>query len=89
MRALRARAKSVPPTTADHSERRETVGIVVVLLWNHGDLDDAVRLEVHDERNGARFVLHPATDEPRPGSFTTGRRWSVSDPPWRLDRSVM
>jgi hypothetical protein len=48
-----------------------------------------VRLDVHDERDGARFVLHPATDEQRSGRLTTRSRWSVSDRPWRLDRSVM
>jgi hypothetical protein len=92
MFALRDATKSVPhggaetaQTATDPSGRREVVGIVVVFLWNRGDLDDAVRIEVHDERAGARFVRPLAIDEERPRPLTTRPRWSVSDLPWRLD----
>jgi hypothetical protein len=92
MLAARDTTKSVPhgaperaPTAADPSGRREVVGIVVVLLWDPGDLNDAVRTEVDDERDGAGFVRHPAIDEERPRPLNTRPRWSVSDLPWRLD----
>jgi hypothetical protein len=89
---LRDTSKSVPhgaperpPSAADPSGRGEVVGIVVVVLWNRGDLNYAVRIEAYDERDGAGSVLHPATDEERRRRLTTRPRWSVSDLPWRLD----
>jgi hypothetical protein len=48
-------------STADHFGHRESNGIVVDLFWNHGRLEDAFRVEVADEREGTRLVLHPAT----------------------------
>jgi hypothetical protein len=48
-------------TAADHFGHRETGGIVVDLFWNCSDLNDEFRVEVEDERDGARFVLHPTT----------------------------
>ena len=48
-------------STRDHFGHRESSGVVVDLFWNHGLLEDEFRVEVVDERGGARFVLHPAT----------------------------
>jgi hypothetical protein len=45
-------------TGADHFGHRESSGIIVDLLW---DLRDEFRVEVEDEREGTRFVLHPRT----------------------------
>jgi hypothetical protein len=47
--------------TADHFGHRESGGVVVDLYWNRGTPEDEFRVEVVDEREGARFVLHPAT----------------------------
>jgi hypothetical protein len=48
-------------STADHFGHRESNGIVVDLFWNHGRLEDEFLVEVADEREGTRLVLHPAT----------------------------
>jgi hypothetical protein len=48
-------------SSADHFGHRETDGVVVDLFWSHGLLEDEFRVEVVDEREGARFVLHPLT----------------------------
>jgi hypothetical protein len=48
-------------STSDHFGHRETNGVVVDLFWNRGLLEDEFRVEVVDERDGARFVLHPMT----------------------------
>jgi hypothetical protein len=48
-------------TAADHFGHRETGGLVVDLFWNHGSLKEEFRVEVEDEREGARFVFHPRT----------------------------
>jgi hypothetical protein len=48
-------------TTADHFGHRETGGIVVDLFWSRSDVRDDFRVVVEDEREGARFVLHPPT----------------------------
>src|SRR6266568_457450 len=48
-------------STAEHFGHRESKGIVVDLFWNHGRLEDEFRVEVADEREGTRLVLHPAT----------------------------
>jgi hypothetical protein len=44
-----------------HFGHRESAGIVVDLFWERGGLDGEFRVEVEDRRQGARFVLHPAT----------------------------
>ena len=48
-------------TAADHFGHRETDGIVVDLFWTRRNLKDEFRVEVEDEREGTRFVLHPRT----------------------------
>jgi hypothetical protein len=48
-------------STLDHFGHRETNGVVVDLFWNRRLLEDEFRVEVVDEREGARFVLHPTT----------------------------
>jgi hypothetical protein len=48
-------------TGADHFGHRESGGIVVDLFWTCRDLRDEFRVEVEDEREGTRFVLHPRT----------------------------
>jgi hypothetical protein len=48
-------------TGADHFGHRRSDGIVVDLFWNVGNLRDEFRVEVEDEREGTRFVLHPRT----------------------------
>jgi hypothetical protein len=48
-------------STADHFGHRETNGVVVDLFWNRRLLEDEFRVEVVDEREGARFVLHPTS----------------------------
>lgn len=45
---------------ADHFGHRESDGIVVDLYWK-GEGDGQFRVEVVDKREGARFVLRPAT----------------------------
>jgi hypothetical protein len=45
---------------ADHFAHRENGGIVVDLFWWR-DLRDEFRVEVEDDREGTRFVLHPRT----------------------------
>jgi len=47
--------------TTDHFGHREAVGLVVDLFWTRRNLEDEFRVEVKDEREGARFVLHPRT----------------------------
>jgi hypothetical protein len=47
--------------TADHFGHREGDGIVVDLYWDRGRPEDEFRVEVVDERDGVRFVLHPLT----------------------------
>ena len=49
------------PSADDHFGHRESGGIVVDLFWDRGGLDDEFRVEVEDRREGARFVLYPAT----------------------------
>jgi hypothetical protein len=48
-------------TTADQFAHRESSGVVVDLFWNRGTPEDEFRVEVVDEREGTRFVLHPTT----------------------------
>jgi hypothetical protein len=47
--------------TTDHFGHRESNGIAVDLFWNRGRLENEFRVEVVDERERTRFVLHPAT----------------------------
>jgi hypothetical protein len=46
---------------ADHFAHRETDGLVVDLFWDRANPADEFRVEVEDERAGARFVLYPTT----------------------------
>ncbi len=46
---------------ANHFGHRESDGIVVDLFWDRGNVADEFRVEVEDQRKGARFVLHPTT----------------------------
>ena len=46
---------------ADQFGHRESNGVMVDLFWNRGLLEDEFRVEVVDECEGARFVLHPTT----------------------------
>jgi hypothetical protein len=48
-------------SAANHFAHRESGGLVVDLFWDHGQLEDEFRVSVEDRREGARFVLHPAT----------------------------
>ena len=48
-------------TAANHFGHRENSGIVVDLFWNHADRGDGFRVEVKNQREGARFVLYPTT----------------------------
>jgi hypothetical protein len=48
-------------STTEHFGHRESDGIVVDLFWNRGRLEDEFTVEVVDEREGARFVLHSTT----------------------------
>ena len=48
-------------TAGDHFGHRESGGIVVDLFWSRTNLEDAFRVEVDDEREGAHFVLLPRT----------------------------
>jgi hypothetical protein len=61
-------------STVDHFAHLETNGDVVDLFWNRGSLDE-VRVEVANEREGARFVLHrlPGGRQSTP-SITPSRR---------------
>jgi hypothetical protein len=73
-------------TTVDHFAHRETNGVVVDLFWNRGRLDE-FRVEVVDEREGARFVLHPTTGREAIEAFyhpfaaaraaLNGKRWAA------------
>ena len=45
----------------DHFGHRESGGILVDLFWTRTNLEDEFRVEVEDEREGARFVLRPRT----------------------------
>jgi hypothetical protein len=72
--------------TVDHFAHRETNGVVVDLFWNRGRLDE-FRVEVVDEREGARFVLHPTTGREAIEAFyhpfaaaraaLNGKRWAA------------
>ncbi len=46
---------------ADHFGHRESDGVVVDLFWDRGNPANEFRVEVVDQRAGARFVLHPTT----------------------------
>ena len=46
---------------ANHFGHRESGGLVIDLFWDPGKLEDEFRVTVEDRREGARFVLHPAT----------------------------
>jgi hypothetical protein len=46
---------------ANHFGHRESGGLVIDLFWDPGELEDEFRVAVEDRREGARFVLHPAT----------------------------
>ena len=48
-------------TATDHFGHRETGGLVVDLFWNPRNLAREFRVEVEDEREGTRLVLHPRT----------------------------
>jgi hypothetical protein len=48
-------------SAANHFGHRESGGLVVDLFWDPGQLQDEFRVSVEDRREGARFVLHPAT----------------------------
>jgi hypothetical protein len=48
-------------SVANHFGHRESDGIVVDLFWHPGNLEAEFRVEVEDQREGARFVLHPPT----------------------------
>ena len=71
----------------DHFGHRETNGVVVDLFWNRGILEDEFRVEVVDEREGARFVLHPTTGREAVEAFyhpfaaakaaLNGKRWAA------------
>jgi len=72
---------------ADHMAHRETNGVVVDLFWNRARLEDEFRVEVVDERDGARFVLHPTTGREAIEAFyhpfsaaraaLNGKRWAA------------
>ena len=72
---------------ADHFGHRENNGIVVDLFWNRGTLENEFRVEVVDERDGARFVLHPTTGREAIEAFyhpfsaaraaLNGKRWAA------------
>jgi hypothetical protein len=47
--------------TADHFGHRESNGVVVDLFWDRATPAEEFRVEVVDERDGARFILHPTT----------------------------
>jgi hypothetical protein len=74
-------------STADHFGHREINGVVVDLFWNRGQLEDEFRVEVVDEREGARFVLHPTTGREAVEAFyhpfsaakaaLNGKRWAA------------
>jgi hypothetical protein len=64
-------------SAANHFGHRESGGLVIDLFWDHGKLEDEFRVAVEDRRDGARFVLHPATgrgDRGLPPPFL-GRMW--------------
>jgi hypothetical protein len=46
---------------ANHFGHRESGGLVIDLFWDPGQPEDEFRVAVEDRREGARFVLHPAT----------------------------
>jgi len=72
---------------ADHFGHRENNGIVVDLFWDRGAPADEFRVEVVDERDGARFVLHPTTGREAIAAFyhpfsatkaaLNGKRWAA------------
>ena len=48
-------------SAANHFGHRESGGLVIDLFWDPGRPEDEYRVAVEDRRDGARFVLHPAT----------------------------
>jgi hypothetical protein len=74
-------------TTADHFGHRESSGVVVDLFWNRATREDEFWVEVVDEREGARFVLHPTTGKEAIEAFyhpfsaartaLNGKRWAA------------
>ena len=74
-------------SNADHFGHRESNGVVVDLFWNRGLLEDEFRVEVADEREGVRFVLHPTTGREAIDAFyhpfaaalaaLNGKRWAA------------
>jgi hypothetical protein len=48
-------------SAANHFGHRESGGLVIDLFWDPGSLGDEFQVAVEDRREGARFVLHPAT----------------------------
>lgn len=74
-------------SNADHFGHRESNGVVVDLFWKRGLLEDEFRVEVADEREGARFVLHPTTGREAIDAFyhpfaaaraaLNGKRWAA------------
>jgi hypothetical protein len=74
-------------TTADHFGHRESNGVVVDLFWNRATPEDEFWVEVVDEREGARFVLHPTTGKEAIEAFyhpfsaartaLDGKRWAA------------
>ena len=74
-------------TTADHFGHRESSGVVVDLFWNRATRENEFWVEVVDEREGARFVLHPTTGKEAIEAFyhpfsaartaLNGKRWAA------------
>jgi hypothetical protein len=74
-------------SAVDHFAHREANGVVVDLFWNRGLVEDEFRVEVVDEREGARFVLHPMTGREAIEAFyhpftaaraaLNGKRWAA------------
>jgi hypothetical protein len=70
---------------ADHFGHRASNGVSVDLFWNRGLLEGEFRVEVVDECEGARFVLHPSTGREAIDAFyhpfaaaraaLNGKRW--------------
>jgi hypothetical protein len=53
--------RCVHMTRANHFGHRESGGLVIDLFWDPGQPEDEFRVTVEDRREGALFVLHPAT----------------------------
>jgi hypothetical protein len=74
-------------SSAEHFGHRENNGVVVDLFWDRGRPVDEFRVEVVDERDGARFVLHPTTGKEAVAAFyhpfsaaraaLNGKRWAA------------